>query len=273
MKMEKTMTLLLASLLGAGTLFAQEKAAETDQAAELAKKLANPVANLVSVPLQYNYDQNYGPRDDGSVSRLNIQPVIPFSMNEEWNVITRTIFPLIDQNDIPVKGRGESGLGDITASQFFSPKKSTSRGWIWGVGPVELLPTASKDSLGAEKWGLGPTAVVLKQVGPWTVGGLANHIWSVAGDSGRADINSTFLQPFAAYNTRTQTTFSMNTETTYNWENEAWSIPVNLTVAQLLKAGPQIFQLGGGVRYWLDSPGNGPEGWGFRLQVTLLFPK
>lgn len=273
MRTKKIMLLLLVSLLGAGTLLAQEPVADTDEATELAKKLANPVANLISVPLQYNYDQNYGPKDDGSVSRLNIQPVIPFSMNEDWNVITRTIVPLIDQQDIPVSGRGESGLGDITASQFFSPKKPTSRGWIWGVGPVELLPTASEDTLGSGKWGLGPTAVALKQAGPWTIGGLANHIWSVSGDSSRSDINSTFLQPFAAYVLPTKTTLSLNSETTYDWKNEAWSVPVNVLVAQLLKAGPQIFQVAGGVRYWLDSPDSGPEGWGFRVQVTLLFPK
>jgi len=207
------------------------------------------------------------------VAKLNIQPVAPFSISEDWNVITRTIIPLIDQDDIPVKGKGKSGLGDVVASQFFSPKEPSSRGWIWGAGPVELLPTASDDALGGEKWGLGPTAVALKQVGPWTVGGLANHIWSVAGDDDRGDINATFLQPFVAFVTPTKTTLSLNTESTYDWNSDEWSAPVNAMVGQMLKLGPQIFQITGGARYWLDSPKNGPEGWGYRVQLTFLFPK
>jgi len=232
-----------------------------DAAAELAKKLANPVASLISVPLQYNWDENIGPREEGSQGRLNIQPVIPFSMNDEWNLITRTLVPLVDQDDIPVRGQGESGLGDITASQFFSPKEPTAGGWIWGAGPVELLPTASEDQLGGEKWGLGPTVVVLRQDGPWTIGGLANHIWSVEGDESRSDINATFLQPFVSYITHTKTTFGLNTESTYDWQGEEWSVPVNATVSQLFKVGPQIMQLTLGARYWAESTDNGPEDW------------
>lgn len=252
---------------------AASEAEQQAAAAELARKLANPIANLISVPLQYNYDKNYGPDDDGSISRLNIQPVIPLSLNDDWNLISRTIIPLIDQQDIPVRGSDKSGLGDTTASLFFSPKAPTARGWIWGAGPVVLLPTASDERLGGEKWGLGPTAVALKQVGPWTVGGLTNHIWSVAGDGDRDDISATFLQPFLSYITKTHTTFGLNTESSYDWKNEKWSVPINFTVAQLLKVGPQVLQISVGARYWAESPENGAEGWGWRAQLTLLFPK
>jgi hypothetical protein len=247
--------------------------AEDDQALELAKKLANPIASLISVPVQYNYDENYGPNEEGHVHRLNIQPVIPFSLNDQWNIITRTIVPFIDQQDVPLKGMDETGLGDITAGQFFSPKEPTGRGWIWGVGPVFLLPTASDKALGGEKWGLGPTGVALKQKGPWTFGLLANHIWSFAGDDDRADINATFIQPFVSYITRTKTTFSILTESTYDWEAEQWSVPVIAQVAQLFKIGPQILQFSVGAKYWAESPDNGPEDWGARAQLTLLFPK
>ena len=204
---------------------------------------------------------------------MNIQPVIPLSLNEEWNIITRTIVPLIHQEDLPVKGKEASGLGDILASQFFSPKAPTSRGWTWGVGPAWLLPTATDETLGGRKWAAGPTAVALKQTGPWTYGALANHIESFAGDSDRADVSATFLQPFLTHVTQNQTTFAINTESTYDWESRDWAIPINMTVAQLLRVGDQMVQIGGGVRYWVTAPDGGPEGWGLRLQFTLLYPR
>ena len=244
-----------------------------DPAAELAKKLANPISALISVPIQANYDEGFGATGDGSVWRINVQPVIPISLNEDWNVISRTIVPLVDQQDIPVKGEDEFGLGDIVQSLFFSPVDPPESGWIWGVGPVLMLPTATDSALGAEQWGAGPTAVALKQIGPWTVGALANHIWTVAGDGDRADVNATFLQPFLTYITKTKTTLALNTESTYDWESAQWAVPVNFNVAQLLKVGDQIFQFGAGVRYWADSPDGGPEDWGARVTLTFLFPK
>jgi len=256
-----------------GLALAVPAQAQDDEAAELAKKLANPIASLVSVPLQYNYDEYGGLNDDASVSALNIQPVIPFSMNGNWNLITRTIVPLIDRQDFPLPDMNESGLGDIIASQFFSPKSPTAGGWIWGAGPVELLPTATDDVLGGDQWGIGPTAVALKQSGPWSVGLLTNHIWSVAGDHDRDDVNATFLQPFVSYITTTKTTIGLNTEATYDWENDQWSVPVIGQVAQLFKIGPQILQLAVGAKYWAESPDDGPEAWGFRVQLTFLFPK
>ena len=243
-----------------------------DSAADLAKKLSNPIASLISVPFQGNYDGGYGP-DDGSKYTINVQPVIPFTLNEDWNLISRTIVPIVWQNDIAGPSGDQFGLGDTTQSLFFSPKKPTSSGIIWGVGPVFLLPTATDDLLGGGKWGAGPTAVALKQSGPWTYGALVNHIWSFAGDEDRQDVNSTFLQPFISYTTPKAWTFALNTESTYNWETEDWSVPINFTVAKLVKVNKQPIQLMAGVRYWAQSPDNGPDGFGARLAVTFLFPK
>lgn len=243
-----------------------------DSSADLAKKLSNPVASLISVPFQFNYDRSIGP-DDGERLTVNFQPVVPISLNEDWNVISRTILPITWQSDIAGPSGEQFGLGDITQSFFFSPKEPTSNGIIWGVGPAFLIPTATDTLLGGGKWGAGPTAVVLRQSGGWTVGALGNHIWSFAGQSDREDISSTFLQPFVSYTTADAWTFTLNTESTYNWETSEWSVPVNFTVGKLVKFGNQPISLTGGVRYWADSPEGGPSGFGARFVATFLFPK
>jgi hypothetical protein len=241
--------------------------------ASLAMQLSNPVAALISVPLQLNYDQDIGPADDGDRWLLNVQPVVPFDLSDDWNLISRTILPVVRQSDIFPGAGTQTGIGDVVQSIFFSPKAPTASGWIWGAGPVLLLPTGSNDLLTTDKWGAGPTAVVLKQSNGWTRGMLANHLWSFAGDGDRADVNATFLQPFLTYTTPTQWTFALNTESTYDWEAEQWSVPVNVTASKLTRLGGQLVSLGGGVRYWVDSADSGAEGLGFRITVTLLFPR
>jgi hypothetical protein len=238
--------------------------------ADLAKKLSNPVANLISVPAQFNFDFGYGADDGGFRMTTNVQPVIPITLNEDLNLITRTILPIIYQNDVPVAGESEFGLGDTLLSLFASP--SSTEPFIWGAGPAFLLRTDTSALLGSEKWGIGPTGVVLKQTGHVTFGALVNHIWSFAGASDRADVSSTFLQPFFAYTLPSATTFTVNSETTYDWMGEQWLAPVNLMAAQLLAPGGQPLQLQAGVRYYVESPDGGPD-WGVRFAVTLLFPQ
>ncbi len=176
---------------------------EKAQAAELAKKLQNPVASLISVPIQNNWDFGIGP-ENAMRYTVNVQPVIPFSISEHWNLITRTITPII-YAESPVKGGDDKfGLGDIVQSFFFSPKEPVG-GWILAAGPVALWPTATDSTLGAGKWGAGPTILVLQQKSGWTYGLLANHIWSYGG-WGDQQVNVSFVQPILSYTTKKQTT-------------------------------------------------------------------
>jgi hypothetical protein len=261
-------TVILGILLLALPAWAQEKADET---AELAKKLANPLASLISVPIQGDLDFGIGSADAKKLTVL-IKPVIPFSLNSKWNLITRTLLPVI-YAEAPAAGLDStSGLGDISPSFFLSPKDLVG-GWIMGAGPVLLFPSATEKTLGSEKWGAGPTAVIAKQQNGFTYGLLANHIWSFAGDHDRNDISATLLQPILTYTTKkTYTTFGVNTESTYDWKSEHWTIPINLTVAQMVKIGGMPIQFQLGWRYYADKPDGGPD-WGLRFTVTFLFPK
>lgn len=254
-------------LLSAAGAFAADAPADAD---ELAKALSNPVAALISVPLQLNYDDGY--ELGGERFTLNIQPVVPISISEHWNMISRTILPVIEQSDV-VNDDSQFGLGDVTQSLFFSPKAPTKSGWIIGVGPAFLLPTATDDLLGTEKWAIGPTAVVLKQTeAGWTYGALVNHLWSVAGDDNRADVNATFLQPFLSKGLGQGRTATVNFEASYDWDGEQWTVPLNFMYSKVTKIGGQMVSFAGGARAYLDAPDGGPD-WGLRFVVTFLFPE
>lgn len=262
---------VVACAIGLGAAFGAcaQEAPGGDEA--LAKQLSNPVSSLISVPFQYNADFGFEP-DDGVQHKLNIQPVIPTSINDNWNLITRVIVPVIYQDD--VIGRGSQfGLGDITPSFFFSPKQPTAGGWTLGIGPAFLLPSATDDLLGGEQWAAGPTMIALRQTqGGWTYGVLMNHLWSFAGNDDRDDISATFLQPFVAKQFPGARTLTVNFESSYDWEHEQWTVPLNLTYSKVIRVGQQRLSLVGGVRGYLDAPENGPD-WGIRLGVTFLFPE
>jgi hypothetical protein len=253
----------------AGVVFSASSARADE--ADLAKQLSNPVSSLISVPFQFNYDCCFGP-SRGSRATLNIQPVVPIKLNDDWNMIVRTILPVESWNS-PAPGVGyHFGLGDITQSFFFSPRNLGANGIVWGIGPVFLWPTGTDDSLGSRKFGAGPTAVLLKQANGWTYGILANHIWSygsVAG--GTQNVSATFLQPFVNYTWPDTTGITLNTESTYDWIAKQWTVPVNIQISHIYKFGSQPVSFSIGPRFYLVSPSNGPD-WGVRGSITLLFP-
>lgn len=241
------------------------------QDAGLVRQLANPVAPLISVPFQTNYDSGYGPARGKQIS-VKLQPVVPISLGADWQVVSRTILPFVWQQDVARRSGRQVGLGDAQQSFFASPKQPGAHGILWGAGPIFLLPTGSEPLLSTEKWGAGPTAVVVRQEGPWTAGLLAHHIWSFAGDAARNDVDVSLVQPFLAYSTADAWTFAVNVENSYNWVSDDWSAPVNALVSKLVRIDGRPVSLGVGLRYWAESPDNGPDGVGLRFTVTFLFP-
>ena len=286
-------------------------------AEELAKKVANPISNLISVPFQSNFLWgggvdipslprplrllshlpviggrnglgrlgNFGNRaltrvlgmalakdnrEQAFQYKLNIQPVVPISLNKEWNVISRTILPVYAQHDV-VGTSSQGGMGDILQSLFFSPKSGEP--FLWGVGPVFLLPTSTDHNfLGSYRWGMGPTGVILKQSHGFTVGTLANHIWGFQRNDGRQNVNATYLQPFFNYTTKTATTFGVSSESTYDWNDSQWTVPIIPQVSQVIRIGKQPISLQLAGQYWVEKPDSAPD-WGMRFQIQFLFPK
>lgn len=275
--LNRLMAVSLIVLGGLSWLQSTPAGAQDQSAAELSKKLANPISSLISVPFQFNYDEGLGLDGDAGRYLLNIQPVVPAPISEDWNLVTRVILPVIYQEGLFPAIPGvtpadddDFGLSDTLSSFFFSPKEPVN-GIIFGVGPAIAWPTATNSELGTGKWSAGPTAVVLTQQDGLTVGILSNHLWSFAGDEDRAAVNQTFLQPFASYAWPSGFSLTLNSESTYNWQTDEWTVPVNVVASQIVNFGGQNAQIFAGLRAYPERPAVGPD-WGLRAGITFLFP-
>ena len=271
MRSQKIVSLFTGTVIAALTLFALPVLAQ-NEAAELAKQLANPVASLISVPFQMNYDQNIGAAEDGTRFTINLQPVVPFELNEQWNLISRTIIPFISQNDIFPGAGSQTGISDIAQTFFFSPHPGPG-GLIWGAGPVFLIPAATDDLLGTKKWGAGPSLVILKQAAGWTYGGLANYIVSFAGDSARPDISQTFINPFVSRQFAGGVTVGTQVEHTFDHKNNQDTGQWSLFFSKVTRMGGQNVSFSLAPKYWYQTTNGSPKGFALRGGVSLIFPR
>ena len=256
-------------------LLSTRLSAQKIDAAALAKTAQNPIADMISLPLQNNTNFDVGPQRE-TQNILNVQPVYPFSLNADWNLITRTIVPVISQPGFAPGQERESGIGDIQFSAFFSPKQVVG-GWVWGVGAIAQLDTATDERLGQGVWGLGPTAVALNLGKTWVYGALINNVWSVAKDDDRRSVNQMLLQPFVNYNfpdaPGRYLTFAPII--TANWEADSgqkWTVPLGLGIGQIMRFGKQPVNLQAAAYYNVERPVNAAR-WQLRLQMAFLFPK
>jgi hypothetical protein len=243
-------------------------------AEELAKLAQNPVGNLISVPFQNNTNLNYGP-EKGTQNILNIQPVIPISISPDWNIITRTILPVIWMPALGPDAGATSGIGDISITAFLSPANPGE--WIWGAGPIAQIPTNSNSELGNKNWGLGPSGVVLHLAkgSPWVYGVLVNNVWSLTNDKQGGAYNNGLIQPFINYNFEGGAYLTTAPVMTIDWKAEnsqRWTVPVGGGVGKIFHIGKLPVNTQISAYYNVVRPDFGAN-WQIRAQVQLMFPK
>jgi len=266
MTSKTTTTALILLIAIAGPAHGQEPSEEA-----LAKATQNPLASMISLPFQNNTNFGIGP-DDDTQNILNIQPVWPFSVNEDWNFISRTIIPVVSQPATSSSGSRTNGLGDTTFTGWLAPKDSGK--WIWGVGGALVIPTATDSALGNEKWSLGPSVVVLTMPGKWVIGSLFSNVWSFAG-SGQQDVNFFTWQYFINYNMANGWYLTTAPIITANWEADSgntWTVPFGGGVGKIFRIGKQSFNAQVSAYSNVEKPEFGAD-WQLRLQLQLLFPK
>jgi hypothetical protein len=263
------------------TVVAQEQPLPKDLASDppfrarseehLERELQNPLSDLASVPLQNDFDGDLAPDQEGFRYTLSIKPNLPIDLGEDWQLIARTVAPIVYQRDVRGDHTGSAfGLGDFFQTFYLSSKNSD--GLQMGFGPALLWPTATQDELGRGKWAVGPAGALVVQSGFWTVGVLADHLWSYAGSDSRPDVNRTFFQPFVAVTFPKATTLFFDAEAEYDWHADRWTVPLVAGVNQMLKFAEQPVSLGVDGKYWVSGPSTAPD-WGVRFTITFVFPR
>ncbi len=248
-----------------------------DDAGDLARAVQNPIADLISLPFQNNTNFEFGPKEK-ALNRLNIQPVIPFGISDDWQVITRTILPVISQPQLRPGQDRKNGIGDTTFTAFLSPVEPSFDGnLIWGVGPVALIPTASNDRLGQDKWGFGPSFVGLTIQGPWVAGSLFSQVWSTGG-SGNDDISFFTWQYFVNYNLPGGTYLTTSPIITANFEadraSDEWTVPFGGGVGRIFRFGQNLPPVNASIQGFYNAVRASAVGnWDLRVQIQLLFPR
>lgn len=270
MSYQKGQLRIFAGLAVTFALFSAVPALAQDEAA-LAETVQNPIADIVTLPIQVNWNTNVGDFDRTAMN-MNIQPVVPFSAGDDWNVITRTIIPV---NSVPIgETLSEFGVGDVTFSAFWTPKDAGNL--VWGVGPAVVLPTASNgEVLGSEKLSIGPTGVIFYSTGNWTMGAVANNVWSIAGEDDRDDVNFFFMQYFLNYNLGKGLAIGTAPIVTANWEADSdnrWTIPWGLQISKVTKLGKQPVNLLFGYYKNSEHPEDGADGQ-VRFQINFIWPQ
>jgi hypothetical protein len=271
--LERASRLSLALLAATAVSIALPAHAELS-AEELAKLAQNPVGNLISVPFQNNTNYNVGPLN-GNQNILNIQPVIPVEISPEWNIITRTIVPVISQPKLSPDSERKNGIGDTAFTAFLSPAKPSH--WIWGVGPIVQIPTNTSDELGNKNWGLGPSFVVLHldHGSPWVYGVLLNNVWSLSSSKQGGSYNNGLIQPFVNYNFKGGLYLTSAPIATVDWKadsGEQWTVPLGGGVGKIFHLGKLPVNTQLSAYYNVVHPDNGAN-WQLRAQVQFMFPK
>ena len=245
-------------------------------AEELAKLAQNPVGNLISLPFQNNTNLNFGP-EKGTQNILNIQPVVPISISSEWNIITRTIVPVIHMPTLGPDIGSKDGIGDTVFTAFLSPANPGH--WIWGAGPVVQIPTNSSSELGNKNWGLGPSVVVLHldHESPWVYGALVNNIWSVTSDRTGGAFNNGLIQPFVNYNFKEYQGLYLTSSPilTVDWKADSgqrWTVPIGGGIGKIFHFGKLPVNTSLSAYYNVVRP-DFQANWQIRSQMQHMFPK
>lgn len=265
----KVVLSLVCFLLSLNVVAQEAPAKGGSTAQELADKLANPVASLISVPFQNNINYGIGPYN-GSKYTINFQPVIPFKLSDNLNLITRYVIPIVDQRDITGENTHQFGLSDATVTAFFAPK---GKKLIYGFGPAFLVPTATDKLLGTEKFGIGPSVLLMHQGKGLSIGFIANQIWSVAGNKDRTDFNEFYTQIFLSHSYKSGASLGINAEITQNWQGNTTMVSLNPSIGAVTKLGSQVVQFAVSPLIPIVGPKELRPDWGLRVVLAFVFPE